>query len=69
MLNTTRVPKRARKRTNRRYGDLVRIAAQISGRAPKTIYAVLEGNATSAPVSEAIKQARGQIARPRKATA
>jgi uncharacterized membrane protein len=69
MSKTTRAPKRAQKRRNRRYGDLVRVAAQISGRAPKTIYAVLEGNATSAPVSEAIHKARVQIACAKRAAA
>jgi hypothetical protein len=69
MLNTTRAPKRERRRANRRYGDLVRVAAQISGRAPSTIYRVLAGTVTSAPILDALDKARVQLARARKATA
>lgn len=69
MSITTRMPKRAKKRKNHRYGDLVRVAALLSGRAPKTIYAVLEGNATSAWVSDAIQKARKQIAGAKRAAA
>jgi uncharacterized membrane protein len=69
MSITTRMPKRAKKRKNRRYGDLIRVAALISARAPKTIYAVLEGNATSAWVSDAIHKARVQIACAKRAAA
>ena len=69
MSNTTRAPRRTRRRTNRSYGDLVRVAAKISGRAPSTIYRVLAGTVTSAPILEALAKARAQIARARKAAA
>jgi len=67
MSNTTGVRRRTPKRVNCRYGDLVRVAARISGRAPSTIYRVLAGTVTSAPVQKALEKARVQIARPRKA--
>jgi hypothetical protein len=69
MSNTTRAPERTRRRTNRRYGDLVRVTAQISGRAPSTIYRVLAGTVTSAPILDALDKARVQIARARRAAA
>lgn len=60
MTDATPARKR-RRRTYRRYGDLVKIAAQISDRSPKTIYAVLRKRIKSAHVSKAIAEAERQI--------
>jgi hypothetical protein len=58
---------RARKRkdsTNRRYGPLIKMAAEIATRTDglpcsvKTVYAVANGWVTSARVAKALKQAR-----------
>ena len=69
MSNTTRAPERTGRRTNQRYGDLVRVTAKISGRAPSTIYRVLAGTVTSAPVQDALNRARVHLARARRAAA
>jgi hypothetical protein len=69
MSNATGAPRRASKRKNRRYGRLVGIAAEISGRSPKTIYAVMAGDVVSAPVEEALYQAYLQIKSSRKVAA
>jgi hypothetical protein len=69
MSNTTRAPERTGRRTNQRYGDLVRVTAKMSGRAPSTIYRVLAGTVTSAPVQNALDKARAHIARARRAVA
>lgn len=63
MLNTIRAPQRAKKRRYRHYGDLVRLAAQISGKKPSSIYGVLRKRHRSAAVSKAIEEARQQLAR------
>ena len=57
------------KRVNHRYGDLVKITAEISGRSKAMIYAVLTGRATSEPVQQAIEDARERIRRARKRAA
>ena len=49
------------KRTNACYGDLVKLASQISGRSLSTIYAVLSNRITSKPVTHAIEVARQQL--------
>jgi hypothetical protein len=45
---------RSRKKTNRKYGDLVKKVTESSGRSPQTIYAVLTGRMRSRPVEDAI---------------
>ncbi len=70
-MNENRIgaSKRTRRRMNRRYGDLVKLAAQISGRAHSTIYGVLNGRITSDPVERAIDTAREQLLRSRRPAA
>lgn len=60
-MNDATPARKRRRRTNRRYGDLVKVAARISGRSPKTIYAVLKKRIKSAHVSQAIAEAKKQI--------
>jgi hypothetical protein len=60
MNNATSVSIRKR-RKNRRYGDLVKVATRISGRSPKTVYAVLKKRIKSAHVSAAIAEAEKEI--------
>lgn len=69
MKSNGRGARRRTKGKNRRYGDLVKVAAQISGRSIKTVYAVLNGDITSAPVRQAIELAREQLRRTRRAAA
>jgi hypothetical protein len=53
---------------NRRRGrDLVRLAAQLSGRSESMVYQVLGGRATSSVVTEAIEKARMLLRRGRSA--
>lgn len=58
-----------RRRINRQYGDLVKIAARISGRSKNTVYAVLAQRVISRPVKDAIEQARAEMRRARKRAA
>ena len=69
MSNATGAPTRAPRRKNQRYGLLVKIAAQISGRAPWTIYRVLRGEIVSAPVEMALYEAYLKIKESRRAAA
>jgi hypothetical protein len=55
-------PKRA-KRTNRRHGDVVKLAAQISDRSIWTVYGVLNGRVKSERVQRAIDKANSQLQR------
>jgi len=43
-----------RKKKNQRYGGLVKIVAESTGRSSQTIYAVLGGRIRSRPVQDAI---------------
>ncbi len=67
MSNATGASERAPRRKNRKYCGLVAIAAELSGRSPKTVYAVLGGRVVSAPVEEAIARAALQIIERRRA--
>lgn len=58
---STRPDKPTKRRKYRDRGDLVKVAARISGRSTKTVYAVLNGACTSAPVKAAIEQARVEL--------
>jgi hypothetical protein len=60
-MNDATAARKRRRRTNRRYGDLVKVAARLSGRSPKTIYAVLKGTIKSAHVLRAIEEADRQL--------
>jgi len=53
-------------RAQNRYGGVAKLAAHISGRSIWTVYEVLKGRGTSAPVSRAIAEARAQLAARRK---
>ena len=68
-IRQERTARKRGKRVNHRYGDLVKIAADISGRSTAMIYAVLTGRATSEPVQQAIEVARERIRRARKRAA
>jgi hypothetical protein len=68
-IRQERTARKRGKRINHRYGDLVKIAAEVSGRSTAMIYAVLTGRATSEPVQRAIEAAREQIRRARKRAA
>ena len=59
-------PKRA-KRTNRRHGEIVKLAAQISGRSVWTVYGVLHDRVKSERVQQAIEAAKAQLRRTRRA--
>jgi hypothetical protein len=48
-------------RTHKRYGELAKLAIELSGRSPSMVYAVLRGDVTSAPVSRAIREARRRL--------
>lgn len=61
-------PKRA-KRTNRRHGDVVKLAAQISGRSIWTVYGVLGRRVTSELVQRAIDEAEAQLRRAKRRAA
>jgi hypothetical protein len=68
MVPTGRVSKRrseqrtpGRRRTRKRYGDLVPLAAQIADRSEWTIYAVLEGKYRSMHCERAIEIARAEM--------
>jgi hypothetical protein len=50
-------------RTYNRYGGLAKLAIELSGRSPSTVYAVLRGEVTSRPVSRAIAEARRRLRR------
>jgi len=54
-------PKRAR--MNRRYGDLVKLAAQIAHRTIWTVYGVIHGRVKSELVQHALDQAEAQLRR------
>ena len=51
-------PKPATERTMQRYGGVVRLAAEISGRSIWTVYGVISGRVKSARVQEAIDEAK-----------
>jgi hypothetical protein len=53
--------RRAKKGVNCQYGDLVKVAAEISGRSKWTVYGVLSGRRTSKPIRRAIHEARQRI--------
>ncbi len=44
-----------------RYGELAKLAIELSGRSPSMVYAVLRGKVTSRPVSRAIAEARRRL--------
>lgn len=48
-------------RSHNRYGELAKLAIELSGRSPSMVYAVLRGDVTSAPVSRAIREARRRL--------
>ncbi len=49
-----------------RWGKLVKLAAELSGRAPSTVYAVLHGRIKSAPVERAIREAAAGLRQSRR---
>jgi len=49
------------RRRNKRWGELVVLAAQLGGVSKVTIYGVLNRKFKSAPATRAIKQARQQL--------
>ena len=57
-----RAPKRA-KRTNRQYGKLVKLAAQIADRTIWTVYGVLGERVKSERVQQAIDEAKARLRR------
>jgi hypothetical protein len=59
-------PKRA-KRTNRRHGELVKLAAQIAGRSVWTVYGVLHQRVKSERVQQAIDEAKARLRHSRRA--
>ncbi len=61
MSKATGAPNRAPRGKYQRHGRLIKLAAEISGRSPRTVHAVLTGAVSSAPVDLAICQAYCQI--------
>ena len=54
-------PKRAKKRTIRRHGGVVKLAAEISGRTIWTVYGVIYGRVKSARVQQALDEAERRL--------
>ncbi len=61
MLEVYRKPASKRKRSNRRHGGVVHLAAQICDRSLSMVYKVRNGKATSAIVQSAIEEAERRL--------
>jgi hypothetical protein len=69
MANGYRKTAPKRVRVNRRYGDLVKLAAQIAHRSIWTVYGVIHGRVKSEPIRRALDQAEVQLRREKRRAA